>query len=528
MISERIPARVDGTTERRSVVLVARGDQWLALLPAALLAAAAVTALILTGFDGLYGQDSFAYFHYATGALRQHIAHLEGLPSFFWPPGYPLLVAAASSVVGVVPAAGQIVSIAAGAAVPALTFALAKEIVARPAGPTRTVAEWAFVPLVAALIAAVTGQLLQSSLVVMADTLGVAAATMGVWALLRYQRTGAARWLTISAAAFTWAIITRWIYGLVAIPFALWALTLLARRHRRVAFLHGAGAVAVSAMILGPILAPAVIGVITGGRAPFAGDLQVYAWNPANAVQRVFTTGDGTLSYSLPTGLYYALAPGAWWYFGPILGALIVPGLWVWLRRRTAPVVGLVVAWAAIVLLFHAGNPWQNPRFVIAALPPLAILAALGYGQLRTASDVRIRRASTVCLVAGLALAALGGAVLTDRFIARKQDDVATVHWTERLAAPKSQLLTFGLTATFQQYGALDTVDLSEVDASTMHRLLFDGRPTIVLVDLAGIEGQWKGQAPWTNYRALHDGPGLVSLGTRGPYTLFAVGQPRP
>jgi 4-amino-4-deoxy-L-arabinose transferase-like glycosyltransferase len=491
-----------------------------------LLAAAAVSALILTGFDGLYGQDSFTYFHYATGPLRQNIAHLQALPSFFWPPGYPLLVAAASSVIGAVPAAGQIVSLAAGAAVPILTFALAKEIDAqRPRN--RTGVEWASVPLVAALIVAVTGQLLQSSLVVMADTLGIAAATAGAWALLRYRSTGAARWLIIAAAAFDWAIITRWIYALVAIPFALWALTLVARRTPRVALLHMTGAVAVSIIILGPILVPAVTG-IARGQAPFAGDLQVYRWNPASAWQREFTTGDGALSYSLPTGLYYALAPGAWWFFGPILGALIVPGLWAWLRRRTAPLVGLLVAWAVIVLLFHAGNPWQNPRFVLAALPPLAILAALGYAQIRSTGDDRIRRAGTVCLVAGLALAAIGGAVLVDRFIARKADDVATVHWTERLAPPKSQVLTFGLTATFRQYGSLDTIDLSEINASTMHQRLSDGRPTVVLVDLAGIEGQWKGQPPWTNYRALRDGPGMMALGTRGSYTLFAVRQGQP
>ena len=47
-------------------------------------------------------------------------------------------------------------------------------------------------------------------------------------------------------------------------------------------------------------------------------------------------------------------------------------------------------------------------------------------------------------------------------------------------------------------------------------------------VALAGIEGQWKGQPPWTSYRALRDGPGMVALGTRGRYTLLAVRQSQP
>ncbi|HEY0582025.1 MAG TPA: hypothetical protein VGE94_07565, partial [Chloroflexota bacterium] len=48
------------------------------------------------GFDGLYGQDAFAYFEYATTSVRQSILHLAPLEPFFWPPGYPLLVAVTS------------------------------------------------------------------------------------------------------------------------------------------------------------------------------------------------------------------------------------------------------------------------------------------------------------------------------------------------------------------------------------------------------------------------------------------------
>src|SRR6266568_4198686 len=289
---QRRPEVATGLTERGAVLFSPQRTRWLSLLPTALLAASALTALTLTGFDGLYGQDSFAYFHYATGPLRHT---LLPLPPFFWPPGYPLLVALLSIVVGIVPLAGQIASIAAGAAVPGFTVLLAREM-AKDDRATATRPSWQFLPLVAGLIVAVTGQLLQSSLVVMADTLGLALATAGAWAFVRYRRTGKARWLAISAAAFAGAIITRWIYGLVALPFALWSLVLLAGRPRRVALRHGAGAAAAAAVILGPVMVPAAAGLIAGGNLPFAGDLQVYSWSPVNAFRRVFVTGDGELS----------------------------------------------------------------------------------------------------------------------------------------------------------------------------------------------------------------------------------------
>ena len=73
-------------------------------LPATLLAAA-------RGFDGLYGQDAYAYFDYAVGAVRQSLVHAKPLEPFFWPPGYPLLVALVSLATGPVALAGQLVSL---------------------------------------------------------------------------------------------------------------------------------------------------------------------------------------------------------------------------------------------------------------------------------------------------------------------------------------------------------------------------------------------------------------------------------
>jgi hypothetical protein len=300
---------------------------------------------------------------------------------------------------------------------------------------------------------------------------------------------------------------------------------LLGRRSRRTALLHGAGAAVVGIAILAPTVAPAVLGLIGGGNAPFAGDLQVYSWSPLNALRAAFTTGDGQLAYSLPNGLYYALAPANWWYFSPLLAALIAPGVWAVVRQKRAPALGILVAWAAIVLAFHAGAPWQNPRFTLAYLPPLAIFAAVGYDQLRRASHAQVRAGVAAWMLAGLALAAAGSAVVTQEFIERKQHDVAIVRWVDGLAPANGQLLAFGLTATSQEYGRLQTLDLSEVSVERIGALLADGRPTLVLVDVNALERQWTGRVPWERYHALLAAPGLTPLGTRGGFTLFAVRQ---
>src|ERR1051326_6000565 len=80
------------------------------------------------GFDGLYGQDAYAYFDYSTASVRQSILHLRPLEAFFWPPGYPVLVALTSLVTGPQPIAGQLVSLAMAAAVPVFTALLVREL----------------------------------------------------------------------------------------------------------------------------------------------------------------------------------------------------------------------------------------------------------------------------------------------------------------------------------------------------------------------------------------------------------------
>jgi hypothetical protein len=173
-------------------------------------------------FDGLYGQDAYAYFDYATASVRQSLVHVSALEPFFWPPGYPLLVAATSLALGPVPLSGQLVSLLMGALVPILTVLLVYDL-------------WpddAPLAVLAGALVAVCGQLWQSSVVVMSDTTGLALATFSAVALVRYARTRHGAWLVVASAAIAYATLARWIYGLVAVPFAMYAVLVLLQRPR--------------------------------------------------------------------------------------------------------------------------------------------------------------------------------------------------------------------------------------------------------------------------------------------------------
>src|SRR5205823_12396468 len=109
-------------------------------------------------------------------------------------------------------------------------------------------------------------------------------------------------------------------------------------------------AVAVAALILGHVVAPAVIGLLSHPSEPaaFAGNFQVYSWSPLNALRRDFFTADGHLAYTLPNGIYYATAPAKLAYFGPLVAVWIPVGLWAAARRWSARSIVLIVGWATI------------------------------------------------------------------------------------------------------------------------------------------------------------------------------------
>src|SRR5947207_14199005 len=102
--------------------LLSKGAAWwpaAGLFLLALLVHAA--SLVGQGFDGLYGQDPFAYYGYAVGPLRAALLSFQPWPPFFWPPGYPLLITLGTLLFGATPLIGQCISLLAGSLVTVLT-----------------------------------------------------------------------------------------------------------------------------------------------------------------------------------------------------------------------------------------------------------------------------------------------------------------------------------------------------------------------------------------------------------------------
>ncbi|MBI3764608.1 MAG: glycosyltransferase family 39 protein [Chloroflexi bacterium] len=465
-----------------------------------------------TSFDGLYGQDPFAYFDYSI-QLRDALNAVRPPPPFFWPLGYPLPVALTMMIVGARPMAGQLVSIIAGAFVASFVYELVRDVAAE----SRTGA------LVASLLTVFAAQLMISSLSVMSDVAGLAWITFSAWMMARYLRTQRLRWLSAAAFALGWAVLTRWVYALMIVPWAISAL--IAWRN---------AALQPRKIIVAASLAVAIGGIVVGSQfaldlgrpaSSHVGDLLVVGWNPVNALHSTIANSDGLFRYERPIGVFYALPAFHPAFVFPLLTPFLLLGLWA-LRRAPRPQAALLVLWLLVVYIFLAGIAWENPRFSLALFPPLAALVGIGVEFAWTARPSPRWRSA----IAGwCAIALMGSALWSARdvrtFVARKQADLAVAKWAEAQVPPGATVLTFGLTETLRHYTSLSVVELYNEKPDFLDPIICGERRGYALVDEVNVESQWAGKSPAINLRWLRDTAGLIEMGRMDPYALFRAGE---
>jgi hypothetical protein len=400
--------------------------------------------IFLWRFDGLYGQDAYAYFNQAS-AILENLPKGESLPTdFFWPNGYPLLIAFFMPWVGQTALAGQLATLLCGAALAPLAYLLSRDLwlnelrmcfrssartsFGRKSGPPlpdmairqehlkhalgadnhgpRTMNDLIGhrAGLIAGLIIAVAGQPILSSVVIMADVPALSWATLTTWLVVRAvnfeQKRREAEELERQSDLLP---ITNYQYPKgTMLPITLHFLA--------------AGAVLALAIIsrwLYVLVVPALglytlfsihqrripwwsaLPAILSGAILLAPQLWLsfnkpeglthsflLSWSPAHFWQRQFENTEGHFSYLLPMALFYAQPAGHPAYIFPLLGLASLWATWrLWQMKWWKPLI-LLIGWAAPVYIFLAGISFQNFRFGLTLYLPLVILTGFGLSDL--------------------------------------------------------------------------------------------------------------------------------------------------
>ena len=373
--------------------------------------AARLFAAVSLRFDGLYGQDSFAYYYHGVALWRDHslLFHWPWLPRsirLFWPYGEPAQLALAFAIAG---GAGTIpalsVSMIAGLGVVVAVYALTLAVAA-PLLPPPLPRAFA---LLSALLLALSGLAVQASCTIMSDAPALFWGSLSIWlwhGAGRRDQDGAdrdapgqpqgtaprrrqgsdtarssARAILRAFAAGTClglAFVTRYEYALLVAPLSLawWA--------------HPGGRRPHLAPLLAGVLLVALPQFVTASAesSPLLGHQWVLGWRPGNVWRSTFTSPEGLFRYDS--------TPGSFYLAGPLLSARSLPpplapfaaiGVLSLIRassggglqaRKARVSLATLVGWWLVPTLYLSGLPFESSRYTLILLPSLAILEGLG------------------------------------------------------------------------------------------------------------------------------------------------------
>lgn len=496
-----------------------------------------------TGFNGLYGQDSYAYLEYGKG-LQEWMSGGDLPGAFFWPGGYPMLGALFGNLVGDLTLAFQLISI--------LSITLSAGLIASmgsktlPAGVTIliTVGCIAFSPY-----------LLRSGLACMSDSLAVAVVTLSLYSGQQYRNSSKGIWLALMVFLVAFGTWIRYPAGLL---------------------LAGILAIHLPAALKNLKFIPLLFGVLLGG-IPLLLHLKLQSaavpdhhfldvWSPVNWFKRSFEMQDGAFSYRFPN-LVYAFGP--FYHPGYLglatlalpftilglgrlgrLGRLRKPGMST--KRSSIPIAYGVLS--GLFILFIAGIPFQNTRFLVILIPLCALNFFIAGGLIAR----WLRRKSwalgtslfiILLLNIGISYFANAGfwksaggekqiALAVGEYNSEKREqnlgngeDNGTgnsdgVHG-EAKRGSYNQVFTFGMDGALKHYlpEAIVT-NLWNEDLSTLEwASQYQPNPgNLVLFNEARFSRQWAGKSPVLNWEYLNQTYQLDSLATfEGGWTLHEI-----
>ncbi|HHG86366.1 MAG TPA: hypothetical protein ENJ82_16565, partial [Bacteroidetes bacterium] len=305
---------------------------------------------IITGFNGLYGQDSHAYFGHSQ-ALH---AWMQGGPTpgkFFWPEGFPFLGALFSYLFEPIFALQMISLLAAS-----LSVYFFARLLQQLYPQVRHHAPFSF------LLIGLSPLVFRGGLLIMAESQSLAFIIAGSYFILRYQFTTHKSAIFLAGLCIGAAIITRYPAALLlSLPTAWLGWFALKKRDYAGIFLLLAG--------LFLTLAPQFFWGNNHSNG-LADHHFLSQWSVGNFFRQDFQMQDGAMHYRFINLAYVMGAYGHPFLVGlsGLLGLFLLlrSGASVWGRWAQVPVI--------LYLLFIGGIPFQNTRFLILPLPFVMIL----------------------------------------------------------------------------------------------------------------------------------------------------------
>ena len=430
-------------------------------------------------FNGLYGQDSYDYVAYGS-ALKDWLGGAPMSRESFWPAGYPMTGALLSYITGDIAFAFQLVSI--------LSIAATVGLLADLARPYLRSLHAILLPL--AFVAA-SPYLLRSGLTAMSDPLAVVVIAKALWASqkVRMDPKGPYIVLLIFLAAFgTWV---RYPAGILLGGMVLIQVPLLLRN--RAYFWPGFGLFLAAIPVylhfqLQPEIAP--------------GHHFLDTWTADNWFRTSFVMEDGAFDYTRPNIIY---ALGAFYHPGflGVLAFLAPVAGFRWGGMTTFSRAMLVLT--LLYLLFIAGIPFQNTRFLVVLIPFLAF--ALFHPGSKLPAWIAQRPKWVTLGLCLLILVNLGLAGYTNKSFWHSANNEVIMAEKAKEHHPK-RIFTFGMDGALRYH--LKEAEVVNLWNNTLSadewQAKYQPQPSeLVLFNEVRFADQWEGKSPMRNWNYLKE-----------------------
>ncbi|MEA2576232.1 MAG: Dolichyl-phosphate-mannose-protein mannosyltransferase [Chloroflexia bacterium] len=508
-------------------------------------------------YNGLYGQDAYAYFYQAEALWRE----LTGQPQppfalfsangLYWPVGYHLHLLPGFFLGW--PEAGRVLTLALAALTPAVLYKVVGEL-----WHTATTWERTFAGLVSGAVLLLTGTYTRTGLSLMSDVPAVFWGVLSIYCCLRawppLERAEGRRagnlWALGAGLSLGLAVLVRYSSALLVPAVSLYVAARLYsyRKHQLLQEAKGIQRLWQPALLLALVgvavaLSPQVAYALAHDPGP-----ALRAWSVENLFSKTVTGPDGTSTFSQPMIVFYLLSTLAnvgTGFLSPFYLLSLALGIWLLVRQSDLAVLLLLFPWWFISVLAYSGTTYQAHRFALTFMPALALLIGVGTSFVASRLREEVLRRRTVggiqwgrtTTAATLVLACVGiglvqgwrsveqWAATHSAFNEQEQQVVGlargTVAATGEQGTPRA--VSFGFSAPLYHYTHWPILDFFLHDEADIQQFLAAPEPHILVLPEESMSTQWAGTPSAARWQWIQRNYKLTLQGTSGAFTVYRI-----
>ncbi|MCX7877187.1 MAG: hypothetical protein N2510_00940 [Ignavibacteria bacterium] len=476
-----------------------------------------VLFLVISGFDGLYGQDAYEYLE-CSERFKNELAELK-IPEkfFYWPSGY-FIVSSLTSIITFqamhVTTLG--ISLISGSLLAPFVYRLSEHLI------RNYFAEYGIqkAAVYAGLITVFSGVLIKSSVVIMSDALALTLLVRSVYYLVKYSRKFSLATLLFSVILLSISIMIRYA-NLLFLPviFVILGYLFITNDNNKIILKH----VLISFIAGTVIFIPELYYISKYGISYFGyqGGPPTWAsgWNLLNFFRNEFVSYDGIRHYKLINAIYY-LTP----VFHPLyifaFGITFIYGLWKILRLKKILSTLLLVSWIAVYYLYLGGVPFQSLRYTMSFLPALIVLSSIGFSFMRLKPLIK-----GLVFVFGVIL--LLGAAINHfiRFNSDKKTELEISSYVRNELPENSNIYSFEITGALKYYTNRNVKEFATTDISEIENKIRSGEKTLFLLPIDEMRIEYRGMDIGNKLELLERNFSFGILNRIGNYTILEASR---